>query len=107
MVEQIAEALVGLLGGTEAGELADGPQAPAVHRRVDPARERVGAGQPDLLTRGKIDLRVQRADLLATERQEGLGAQQRRVLALDPLGVRRRDRRVVRGGGAILRVRSR
>ena len=40
VVEQVAEALVGLLGGAEAGELAHRPQPPAVHRRVHAARER-------------------------------------------------------------------
>ena len=34
VVEQVAEALVGLLGGAEAGELAHRPQPPAVHRGV-------------------------------------------------------------------------
>ena len=41
VIEQVAEALVGLLGRPEPGELAHRPQAPAVHGRVDPAGERV------------------------------------------------------------------
>ena len=43
VVEQVAEALVGLLGGAEAGELAHRPQPPAVHRRVHAAGERIAA----------------------------------------------------------------
>ena len=43
--EQIAESLVGLLDRAEAGELPHRPEAPPVHRRVDPAGERVGAGE--------------------------------------------------------------
>ena len=47
VVEQVAEALVGLLAGAKARELAHRPQPPAVHRLVDPARERVRAGRAD------------------------------------------------------------
>ena len=47
VVEQVAEALVGLLARAEAGELAHRPQAAAVHRGVDAARVGVVAGQPD------------------------------------------------------------
>jgi len=80
VVEQVVEALVGLLGRAEARELAEGPQAPAVHRRVDPARERILAGQADrrLEVRGEISGRVERLDLLAGERGErgvALGAE--------------------------------
>src|SRR5262249_61954486 len=42
--EQEAEALVGLPGGAEAGELAHGPEPAAVHGGVDAAGERVLAG---------------------------------------------------------------
>ena len=41
VLEQVAEALVRLLGRAEAGELAHRPEPAAVHRRVDAARERV------------------------------------------------------------------
>jgi len=41
VVEQVAEALVRLRGGAEAGELAHRPQLRAVHRRVDAAGERI------------------------------------------------------------------
>ncbi len=47
VLEQVAEALVRLLARAEAGELAHRPQAAAVHRGVDAAGERVGAGEPD------------------------------------------------------------
>jgi hypothetical protein len=40
VVEQVAEALVRLHGGAEAGELPHRPELAAVHRRVDAARER-------------------------------------------------------------------
>jgi hypothetical protein len=43
VVEEVAEALVRLLGSAEAGELAHRPELPAVHRRVDAARERIDA----------------------------------------------------------------
>ena len=70
MVEQEAEALVGLLGGAEAGELAHRPEPAAVHRRVDAARERKLAGEADPL--------VERADVLgAVERLDRLAAQRR------------------------------
>ena len=36
--EQIAEALVGVLGGAKAGELAHGPQAAAIHGGMNAAR---------------------------------------------------------------------
>ena len=43
-VEQELEALVGLLGGAEAGVLAHRPEPAAVHVRLDAARERGLAG---------------------------------------------------------------
>ncbi len=48
VVEQVAEALVGLLGRPEARELAHRPQPPPVHRRVDAARVGVLAGEPEV-----------------------------------------------------------
>ncbi len=47
VVEQIAEALVGLRRGPEAGELAHRPQPSPVHRAVHAARIRELAGEPD------------------------------------------------------------
>src|SRR5207302_5208201 len=43
VVEEVAEALVRLLSGAEAGELPHRPEPAAVHRRVNPAREREDA----------------------------------------------------------------
>src|SRR5512134_2688676 len=55
LAEQVAEAPVGLLRGTEARVLAHRPQLAAVHRRVHAARVRVLAGQPEPL--GVVALR--------------------------------------------------
>ena len=44
MLEQVAEPLVRLLGRAEPGELPHRPEPAAVHRRIDPARERIRAG---------------------------------------------------------------
>ena len=41
LLEEVAEAAVGLLGGREAGVLAHRPEPAAVHRRLDAAGERV------------------------------------------------------------------
>ncbi len=75
VVEQVVEALVGLLGGAEARELAHRPEAAAVHRRVDAAREREAAGDADAIVAVCVDGdhvvgRVERVDLLARERDE-------------------------------------
>src|SRR6185437_3143028 len=77
VVEQVVEALVGLLARAEAGELAHRPQPPAVHRGVDAARVRVGAGLPDRVRLGararsgrQIGGRVELLDRLARERFE-------------------------------------
>ena len=77
-LEQVAEALVGLLDGAEAGELAHRPEPPAVHRRVDAAGERVLAGVAELLGRVEpveILVGVERLD-----RVPGDGLEQRLAL---------------------------
>ena len=51
VLEQIVEALVGLLARAEPGELAHRPQPAAVHRLVDPARIGICAGLPDRVVR--------------------------------------------------------
>ena len=51
VLEQVVEALVGLLAGAEARELAHRPQAPAVHRLVDAAGEGVLARLSDRVLR--------------------------------------------------------
>ena len=90
VVEQVAEALVGLLGGAEAGELAHRPQPAAVHRGVDAAREGVAARQADLRRVGQVGLGVQRPyDLIGERRELGvaLGCD---AVGVEPLGVRGR-----------------
>ena len=76
VVDQVAEALVRLLGGAEAGELPHRPQPAAVHRLVHAARERVlaRAGRSRSGVR-QVGRRVERLDRLPRERRE-------RVLAL-------------------------
>ena len=87
LLEQVAEALVGLDRGAEAGELAHRPQPPAVHRRVRAARERIRAGKPDPLLRRQVGGRVERPDLLAAERLEARGALGRRRVGVEPMRV--------------------
>src|SRR5438128_2568492 len=48
VLEQVAEALVRLLGRAEAGELAHRPEPAAIHRGVDAARERIDARVAEL-----------------------------------------------------------
>jgi hypothetical protein len=68
VVEQVAEALVGLLGGAEARELPHRPQPPAVHARVHAARERILARIADLVVViGDVVRAVERPDRLAGE----------------------------------------
>ncbi len=71
--EQVAKALVGLLDGAEAGELAHRPQPPPVHRGIDAAGERMLARVAELL--GRIEalevlLGVERLDRMARDRLE-------------------------------------
>src|SRR3954451_6561039 len=69
VVEQVAEALVGLLRGAEARELPHRPQAAAVHRRVDTAGERELTRVADvLLVLADVLRAVERLDRLAAER---------------------------------------
>ncbi len=79
VLEQVAEALVGLLAGAEAGELAHGPQPPAVHGGVDAARVGELAGEPDGVlgaalagARGQVGGGVELAHGLAGERGDAL-----------------------------------
>jgi hypothetical protein len=48
LLEEVAEAPVGLLGGREPGVLAHRPQPAAIHRRLDAPRERVLPGPPEV-----------------------------------------------------------
>ena len=90
MVEQVAVALVGLLGARVAGVLAHRPQLPAVHLAVDAARERVLAGLAEPLGQvvGQVLLGVERLDL-----DPGVG-EPPRVVGADDRG----DRAVLVGG---------
>ena len=66
LVQQVAEALVGLLGRGEPGVLAHRPEAAAVHRRLDAPGERVLAGPPEvpgLVEAGDVGRRVEVTDL--------------------------------------------
>ena len=72
LLEQVAEAAVGLLGGGEARVLAHRPEAAPVHRRLDAAGERVFAGPARGRgpRRGRVDVgrRVEVTDLDARTR---------------------------------------
>ena len=91
VLEQVAEARVGLLAGAVAGELAHRPQPPAIHGGVDAAREGIGAGHADGVI-GAADAgrevvgRVQLAHGLAGERAKvarvGVGVGLARLLRL-------------------------
>ena len=65
VLDQVAVALVGVLGAGEAGVLAHRPEPVAVHAVVDAAGERVGAGlaEPLLEARGDVGLVVEPVDL--------------------------------------------
>ena len=74
VLEQVAEALVRLLGGAEPGELPHRPELAAVHRRVDAARERIDAGEAEvaLRSRPRRCRRVERLVLDPRDRGEEL-----------------------------------
>src|SRR5262245_2864593 len=50
VLEQVLEALVGVLRRPEAGKLAHGPEAATVHRRLRTAGEWIDARKPDVAT---------------------------------------------------------
>src|SRR4051794_36243041 len=87
VVEQVAEALVRLLGGAEAGELAHRPQAAPVHARVHAAGEGIPAGKADLVAVGQVGLGVEGLDRDAGERAERRLALGRQRVRLAPLGL--------------------
>ena len=74
VLEQVAEALVRLLGRAEAGELPHRPEPAAVHRRVDAARERIGARVAEVAVVVELDAlrRVERFVLEPGDRAEEL-----------------------------------
>ena len=79
-LEQVAEARVRLLGGAVARVLPDRPRAPAVHRLVRAARERVLAGELELAV-GEVVRRVDGLDLDAGVGQPAVGRFARRRIA--------------------------
>ncbi len=88
--DQLVVALVGLLGGAEAGVLPHRPGATGVHRRIDAAGERILSGRAEPL-RGVPA--VERAGVVhGLERQAGLGE----GAPCCPHGVRQRRSRVHR-----------
>jgi hypothetical protein len=74
VLEQVAEALVRLGRRPETRELAHRPQSPAIHRRIDAARERVDAGvaEVEVVVEGGIVRRVERLVLDSGDRREEL-----------------------------------
>ncbi len=71
--EEITEALVGIFRGAEAGELAHGPKAAAVHGGMNAARVGRVTGEAELAIRvpvRKIRLRVKAANGVAGNRGE-------------------------------------
>jgi len=82
VLEQVPEPRVRLLGRPEPGELPHRPQPPAVHRRVDAARERIDAGIPQVAVVVDLDVvgRVQRLVLDPRDRREELALPLRRAL---------------------------
>ena len=87
VLREVAEALVRLLRGAEAGELAHRPQPPAVHRRVHPARERVLARD----SRGRARSRRRRSPASRAARSR-CPRSSRRARRCAPARVRRRSR---------------
>src|SRR4029079_1114872 len=71
VVEEVAEALVRLLGRAEAGELAHRPELPAVHRRVDASREWIDARVAEVALVADLDVlrRIQRLVLETRDRR--------------------------------------
>ena len=72
LLDQVLEALVGVLGRAEARDLPHRPQPPAVHRRVRPAGIRILSGKPDVLERrvGDIERGVGALEREAAQRAE-------------------------------------
>jgi hypothetical protein len=85
VLEQVAEALVRLLGGAEARELAHRPELPPVHRRVDAAREGIDTGVAERRVVVDVDVlgRVERLVLEAGDgRRQLVAPVRRRVVQL-------------------------
>ncbi len=89
VLDQVAVALVGVLGAGEAGVLAHRPEAVAVHALVDPAGERIVAGLAEALVEPGCDvaLLVEAVDLDPRVGEHALvvGADDRRDVAVQIL----------------------
>ena len=85
VVEQVAEALVGLLGRAEAGELAHRPEPAAVHRRVGAAGEGILARVAEVALVVDVGVfgAVERLDRLAGDR--GVVYVVRRAVGVRPI----------------------
>src|SRR5205823_2824306 len=94
VLEQVAKALVRLLGRAEAGELAHRPEPAAVHRRVGPAGERIdpGIAEVALVVEADVVWCVERLGLDPGDRREELALplRLRAVELVAPLLGRRR-----------------
>src|SRR5439155_26984405 len=101
-VEQVPEACVRLLGRAEAGELPHRPELAAVHRGVDPARERIDPGVAEIavVVDAGVVRRVERLVLEPRDRREELTLTLgcRVVEFTLPLGGRIRPRARILGG---------
>jgi hypothetical protein len=91
VLDQVAVAGIGLLGGRIAGVLAHRPEPVAVHAGMDPAGERIGAGLAEpLLEAGRdVALLIQALDLDPRVGEDALvvGADQRGDRAIVVLGL--------------------
>ena len=75
--QQVAEARVGVFGRAEAGELAHGPEALAIHRRVNAARVGRLAGHAEIAIRippGQVGVGVETPNRVAGDGGEFSGA---------------------------------
>ena len=114
VLQQVVEALVGLLGRPEARELAHRPQPASIHRRVDAPRERVLARAADRRgVRWEVGLGVERPDGNARHRpvrcpRHGCGRLGLARHAMEPnacSGRARRDRPVAPAARRLRRAR--
>jgi carnitine-CoA ligase len=90
--QQVVVALVRVLDGPEARELADRPRPAAVHRRVDAPGEREHPGESDPVEVGLVVVGPdERGHLLARQRRELCVALRGRLVAAAPLPRLRAD----------------
>src|SRR5690242_774859 len=85
--EEVTEALVRVLGATEAGELPHAPEPASIHRRVRAAGEGILARLADVFVGGKVVLHVDRIDLHVGDGGEATETFLDRVVLLQPLAL--------------------